>query len=63
MNFAGYFLKLSEFIEQVNTYCPRLQQYKEIFDEFPRFRNAVDEFYAIVILCCGEALKVIQGKG
>ena len=63
MNFTGYFEKLSEYIEQVNNYCPRLEQYKEIFNEFQRFRDAVDDFYAIVIVFCSEALKIVQGKG
>ena len=50
-------------MEQVNNYCPRLEQYKEIFNEFQRFRDAVDDFYAIVIVFCSEALKIVQGKG
>jgi len=63
MNFTGYFEKLSEYMEQVNSYCPRLQGYKEIFNGYPRFRDAVDNFYAIVIVLCREALKIVQGKG
>jgi len=50
-------------MEKVNSYCPRLQEYKEIFNNFPRFRDAVDEFYAIVIVFCREALKIVQGRG
>jgi len=63
MKFTGHFEKLSEYMEQINKYCPRLQAYKEIFNEFQRFRDAVDDFYAIVIVFCTEALKSVQGKG
>jgi len=63
MNFTGYLAKLSEYMEQVSNYCPRLEQYKEIFNGFPRFRDAVDNFYAIVIVFCTEALKIVQQKG
>jgi len=63
MNFTGYLVKLSEYMEKISNYCPRLEQYKEIFNEFPRFRDAVDDFYAIVIGFCTEALKIVQGKG
>ena len=63
MNFTGYFEKLSEFMDQVNNYCPLLQGYRDIFNEFQRFRDAVDDFYAIVIVFCTEALKIVQGKG
>jgi len=63
MNFTGYLAKLSEYMEQVNKYCPQLDQYKEIFNEFPRFREAVDYFYAIVIGFCTDTLKIVQGQG
>lgn len=63
MNFTGYFEELSEYLDQVNNYCPRLEQYKEIFNEFQRFRDAVDDFYAIVIVFCSESLKIVQGNG
>ena len=63
MKFTGYFEKLSEYMEVVNSYCPRLQLYKDIFNDFQRFRDAVDDFYAIVIEFCTEALKIMQGRG
>jgi hypothetical protein len=62
-NFAEYFDKLSQRINQLNTYCPRLSEYKRLFQTSTRLQEAISAFYAIVVKFCSKALGVVQEKG
>ncbi|KAF7508070.1 hypothetical protein GJ744_009652 [Endocarpon pusillum] len=62
-NFAEYFDKLSERVAQLSNYCPRLSEYKKLFPASARLQQALSDFYAIVVVFCSKALRVVQEKG
>ncbi|KAH7132595.1 ankyrin repeat-containing domain protein [Dendryphion nanum] len=62
-NFAEYFEKLSQRINQLGTYCPRLTEYEKLFPASPRLQQTISAFYAIVVRFCSKALEVVQEKG
>ncbi|KAF8241688.1 hypothetical protein K440DRAFT_591719, partial [Wilcoxina mikolae CBS 423.85] len=62
-NFSDYFTKLSERFAQLGAYCPRLQEYKKLFQGSVRFRDALSNFYAIIVIFCTKALAPVQEKG
>ncbi|KAF2031340.1 hypothetical protein EK21DRAFT_88059, partial [Setomelanomma holmii] len=62
-NFADYFDKLSQRINQLSTYCPRLSEYERLFQTSARLQQAISAFYAIVVKFCSKALSVVQEKG
>jgi hypothetical protein len=54
---------LSERVAQLSIYCPRLSEYKKLFQESLRLQQAISDFYAVVVVFCSKALKVVQKKG
>ncbi|KAF2785963.1 hypothetical protein K505DRAFT_344213, partial [Melanomma pulvis-pyrius CBS 109.77] len=62
-NFAEYFEKLSQRINQLSTYCPQLSEYEKLFPTSARLQQAISAFYSIVVKFCSKALKVVQEKG
>ena len=62
-NFSDYFENLSRCFEQVGKYCPRLDEYERLFGDSKRVRDVLSDFYAIVVVFCTKALKVIQENG
>ncbi|KAF2681224.1 hypothetical protein K458DRAFT_82442 [Lentithecium fluviatile CBS 122367] len=62
-NFAEYFDKLSQRINQLSTYCPRLSEYERLFQTSTRLQQAISTFYTIVVKFCSKALGVVQEKG
>jgi hypothetical protein len=47
----------------LSTYCPRLSEYEKLFLASPRLQNALSDFYAVVVVFCSKALRVVQEKG
>ncbi|KAH0551473.1 hypothetical protein GP486_007313, partial [Trichoglossum hirsutum] len=62
-NFAEYFDRLSERIAQLGNYCPRLSEYEKLFPASRRLRQALSDFYAVVVVFCSKALRVLQERG
>ncbi|KAH8712110.1 hypothetical protein GQ44DRAFT_661085 [Phaeosphaeriaceae sp. PMI808] len=62
-NFAEYFDKLSQRVNQLSTYCPRVSEYEKLFPTSARLQEAISVFYAIVVKFCLKALGVVQEKG
>lgn len=62
-NFSDYFETLSQRFEQLGKHCPRLDKYEKLFGDSKRVRDVLSDFYAIVVVFCTKALKVIQEKG
>ena len=62
-NFAEYFDKLSQRINQLSTYCPRLSEYERLFQTSTRLQQAISAFYSNVVKFCSKALGVVQGRG
>ncbi|KAF2803796.1 uncharacterized protein BDZ99DRAFT_163042 [Mytilinidion resinicola] len=62
-NFAEYFDKLSQRVNQLSTYCPRLSEYGKLFPTSARLQEAISAFYAIIVKFCSKALGVVQEKG
>ena len=62
-NFTEYFEKISKRVAQLNTYYPRLSEYKSLFPSSSRLQHALSNLYTIIILFCSKALGVIQEKG
>jgi hypothetical protein len=62
-NFAEYFDKLSERLNQLSTYCPRLSEYDRLFPTSTRLQQTISAFYAIIVKFCSKALGVVQEKG
>ncbi|KAA8907989.1 ankyrin repeat-containing domain protein [Sphaerosporella brunnea] len=63
LNFSDYFESLSRRFEQLGKSCPRLREYEKIFKDSVRVRDALSDYYAIVIEFCTKALLGIQEKG
>ena len=63
LNFSDYFEKLSKFFAQIGAYCPRLKEYEQLFRSSKRFRDAIDDFYANLVIFCTKALHVFQEPG
>ncbi|KAI9658885.1 MAG: hypothetical protein M1821_001845, partial [Bathelium mastoideum] len=62
-NVTEYFEKLSRRVAQLSIYCPRLLEYEKLFPTSIRVQEALSDFYAIVVVFCSKALKVVQNKG
>lgn len=62
-NFAGYFERLNDALSEINRHLPRLEKYKDIYKGSQRVRDAVDAYFAEVVLFCGQSVKVLRGKG
>jgi hypothetical protein len=62
-NFADYFDKLSKRIAQLSNHCPRLSEYEKLFPSSPRLQQALSSFFAVVVVFCTEALKVVHESG
>lgn len=63
LNFFGYFEKLAEMFRRLGALCPIFKQFQELFPESTELREALAEFYALVITFCIEALRVIKERG
>ncbi|KAF8544009.1 hypothetical protein BDD12DRAFT_977932 [Trichophaea hybrida] len=62
INFSDYFESLSRRFEQFSKYCPRLREYEKLFGDSVRVRDALSDFYAVVVVFCTKALGGIQEK-
>ncbi|KAF2732168.1 hypothetical protein EJ04DRAFT_608906, partial [Polyplosphaeria fusca] len=62
-NFAEYFDKLSQRINQLSNYCPRLSEYERLFPASTRLQQAISSLYAVIVRFCSKALGVVQEKG
>ena len=62
-NNASYFEKLSALLMNFSKHCPRYSEYQVLYADSVGLRNAVCNFYAVVIDCCTQAVQVISKSG
>ena len=63
LNFSGFFERLSGCLEKLGKYCPRLKEYEKLFRESARVREALSDFYSIVVEFCTKVVRRLQEKG
>ena len=63
LNFSEFFDRLSGCLEKLGKCCPRLKEYEKRFGEFARVREALSDFYSIVVEFCTKVVRRLQERG
>lgn len=60
---ASYFDKLSAYLMQIGKDCPRYEEYQALYKDSDRLQTSLCNFYASIVRCCTEVVRVLQSQG
>ena len=63
LNFYEFFNRLSGCLEKLGKWSPRLKEYEKLFGQSTRIREALSDFYSIVVEFCTKVVCRLQERG